>query len=362
MKVAHIFKALNAGGIEKWLTDFSITNERLNLFELHFVLQTKEVGFFEKSHDFNNIIIKKIDLNLGYVSYFWNLYKYFRKEKFDVVHSHVHHFSAWVLLIAYLAGVKVRVAHCHNDKRKEYLNVSTKKKIYLWVSKVIIDKFSNRKIAVSDLACQSLFPNTNDDVNIIPCGLNFSGEDYVGSHVNKLSEKKPIIVGHIGSFTPQKNHEFVCSLAKDLNDKHSGGYKFQLVGSGNLFDEIKEKVSELGLESSIEFLGLRDDVSELIKYQFDVVILPSLHEGLAMVALETQFYGKRLIVSDRLSKQHSLSDYIEYRSILSTDEFISSLESLTFPTEEQIKKARADILASNLNIENNLRIIKSIYN
>ncbi|TOG57135.1 hypothetical protein, partial [Vibrio parahaemolyticus] len=88
----------------------------------------------------------------------------------------------------------------------------------------------------------------------------------------------------------------------------------------------------------------------------------SLHEGLAMVALETQFYGKRLIVSDRLSKQHSLSDYIEYRSILSTDEFISSLESLTFPTEEQIKKARADILASNLNIENNLRIIKSIYN
>ncbi|MEZ9217860.1 glycosyltransferase [Vibrio cyclitrophicus] len=362
MKVAHVFKALNAGGIEKWLTDLSKANRKENRFKLFFYLQTSSIGFFENNNDFSDVLIRRYDLALiGYIRYFFALYQGFRKDKIDVVHAHVHHFSGWILFVAFLAGVKVRVAHCHNDKRNEYKGSGFLKRMYLRISKKLIVLFSNRKIAVSDLAAESLFPSCLDKVIIIPCGISLDFQSNSNNQVSPRNKAKRKVIGHIGSFTKQKNHEFICQLAHDIEKLYPGVFSFQLVGGGPLYEEIREKSNNLGLGDVVEFLGLRDDVPWLMNNIFDIVILPSLHEGLAMVALEAQFYGKFLILSDKLSEQHSLSNYVKYCSIKDTSDFISTLVDFKQPSEDKVNEAKNHIIRSDLNIDNNLLKISDVY-
>jgi glycosyltransferase EpsF len=348
-KVAHVFKSLAAGGIEKWLTDIAIENEQKKIFELHFLLQSLDVGFFENQVPSNSVIIKKWDMRVGHFKYFFDLYKHLRKENYDVVHSHVHHFSGIILFVAFLAKVKIRVAHSHNDKREVYKGVSLSKKIYFLISKILLILFSNRKISVSDKAAKSLFPVSQ--VKVLPCGLRLnvnSSETYIKKETNE------IVVGHVGSFSKQKNHLFICKVAQYLEEFFPGKYKFHLVGSGELYSDIVQIVSEMGLEKTIIFLGLRHDVKELILTDFDVVILPSLYEGLAMVALETQYYGKPIIISDNLSTQHTLSSYISYAPISDVSVFAGAIQNFLAPSSNEVYKCRARLDSSVLSVSRNM--------
>jgi|GEM_PF-6192569 len=358
-KVAHVFKSLSAGGIEKWLTDVAEVNVDRKVFEMEFLLQSDKVGFFEKKVSFTSTRIKKLDLKKGYFKYLINLYKELKINKYDVVHSHVHHFSGLILLIAFVAGVKVRVAHSHNDKRDEYSNVSLMKKIYFAICKILILIFANRKIAVSDNAAKSLFPYSLKKTSILPCGLNLQVKSSEIA-VDRIKHKK--IIGHIGSFSPQKNHKFICQLAKDLNAKFPGIYELHLVGHGKLYQEVERIINSENLQHCIKLLGLRDDVKNLIINEFDIVILPSLHEGLAMVALETQYYGKPLILSDRLSKQHTFSNYIEYASINDTSDFIKKIIYTHEVNEVDIENCRNYLNKSPMSVFNNIAQLDSIYN
>ena len=54
--------------------------------------------------------------------------------------------------------------------------------------------------------------------------------------------------------------------------------------------QIEEKVRELGLEDHVIFTGVRSDVNCLL-HLFNVVLFPSLFEGLGGVALESQAVG-----------------------------------------------------------------------
>lgn len=358
-KVAHIFKSLSAGGIEKWLTDVAKVNDDNKLFQMDFLLQNTDEGFFEPIVKSTSTEIYKLNLKKGYFKYLLDLYNHFKNNNYDVVHSHVHHFSGLIMLVAFLAGVKIRVTHSHNDKREEYKKVSFLKKGYFSLCKILIVIFSNRNIAVSDNAAKSLFPYSLNKVVILPCGLKL---DLENKNTSKKDSDDEIIIGHIGSFSPQKNHKFICELARDLDAKFPGLYKFHLVGQGKLYTEIQSIISSLRLEHCVKLLGLRNDVKSLIMNEFDIVILPSFHEGLAMVALETQYYGKPLIVSDKLSKQHTFSNYIEYASINDTSGFIEKIINNKGASSEDIENCRKYLDNSSMSVNNNIAQLSSIYN
>lgn len=358
-KIAHVFKSLSAGGIEKWLTDVAIVNNNIKEFELYYLLQTPEKGFFEEKVKKTSAHINKLDIKKGYFGYLLKLYNDFKVNRYDIVHSHVHHSSGIILLIAFMAGVKIRVAHSHNDKRNEYHHVGLTKKLYFFICKLLIIIFSNRKIAVSDNAAKSLFPYSLKKTDILPCGLNLDVSDV---EIKKHSINDKVKIGHIGSFSPQKNHEFICNLAKAMEDEYPGQYEFNLVGHGQLFEEIELLVDKLNIRHCVNFLGLRNDVRELIINEFDIVILPSLHEGLAMVALETQYYGKPLIVSDTLSRQHTFSNYVFYASIVGTNDFSNKIRSIQKVDDDAIYDCRKYLDESPMSVHNNIKELAFIYN
>lgn len=79
-------------------------------------------------------------------------------------------------------------------------------------------------------------------------------------------------------------------------------------------DEIKQKVTSLGLQNDVLFLGFRNDINELMQ-AMDVFVLPSLWEGLPFTLVEAQAAGLPCVISDVVSDESIVTDLIKKESL-----------------------------------------------
>lgn len=101
---------------------------------------------------------------------------------------------------------------------------------------------------------------------------------------NNLEDKH--VVGHVGNYTPPKNHMFLIDIFAELK-KRDAKACLVLIGGGEQMETVKCRTQELGLEDSVRFMGSLSNVNEW--YQaFDVFVMPSLREGLPLVGVEAQ--------------------------------------------------------------------------
>lgn len=101
------------------------------------------------------------------------------------------------------------------------------------------------------------------------------------------------VVAHPAGLLPIKNHTVVLGAARILREKGVPAV-FWLLGEGPLENELREKSRDL---KNVDWLGHKDDISNYISAA-DVVILPSLMEGLGGALLEAYHRGKPVIGSD----------------------------------------------------------------
>lgn len=249
------------------------------------------------------------------------LIKLFKEKKYDIVHSNINALSVFPLRAAKKAGVPIRIAHSHSTSNpKEW-----KKTIIKNMLRPFSKKYANVYFACSELAGRWLFGNKTFDegkVTIINNAIDvekFVYNEEIRKKVrNELKEKckseindDTLVVGHIGRFVKQKNHEFLIDIFNEIHKKKENSILI-LVGQGPLQKKIEEKVNNLGLQDCVLFLGQRNDANEL--YQaMDVLVLPSLYEGLPVVGVEAQASGLLCELSNAMTKE---------TKILSTTNFI----------------------------------------
>ena len=94
-------------------------------------------------------------------------------------------------------------------------------------------------------------------------------------------------------FAPQKDH----LLLLEALTKVEGDWRLLLVGDGPTRPHVEQAVKELGLAHRIEFLGLRNDIAQLMA-NADVFVLPSKWEGLPLSILEAMRAGLPVIATD----------------------------------------------------------------
>jgi glycosyltransferase involved in cell wall biosynthesis len=68
------------------------------------------------------------------------------------------------------------------------------------------------------------------------------------------------------------------------------------VGDGELRPHLERRARELGVDSAVQFLGLRRDVHEIVPL-FEVAVQPSLNEGMGKAAVEAMAAGKPVVAS-----------------------------------------------------------------
>jgi glycosyltransferase involved in cell wall biosynthesis len=133
----------------------------------------------------------------------------------------------------------------------------------------------------------TLYPSFKNRIETLPIGINAI------SLPEKTGNKAPVII-HVGGFTYEKNHKGLIRIFQQLLTSQPHAVLW-LVGDGPLRSEIEKMVADLGLKDKVIFYGFRGDAMLLLR-QADVMLLPSIIEGLPGVILEA-FYCKTPVVA-----------------------------------------------------------------
>ncbi len=127
------------------------------------------------------------------------------------------------------------------------------------------------------------FAFTKNKTIVIPIGVEFS----ISYGQNEIFSSKNVNLLHVGSFTREKNHLGLLSIFKHLVE-HNKKMKLHLIGEGPLRQAVEKDVLKLGIKNKVIFYEAIKDPLPYI-YAADVLLLPSIIEGLPGVILEAMF-------------------------------------------------------------------------
>ena len=143
---------------------------------------------------------------------------------------------------------------------------------------------------------------------------------YLGIQDNEM------VIGHVGRFTAAKNHEFLIRVFQAYREKHAYA-KLLLVGEGELLESIKSKCRELNILENVIFTGNRSDTENF--YQaMDVMVFPSLWEGLGIVLIEAQANNLPCFVSKTIPKEAIITDSVKTLSLHEIRPWVKEIENL----------------------------------
>ena len=237
------------------------------------------------------------------------LYTILKKEKCDIFQTNIDLFNGVNLLVAWMAGVPVRVCHSHNSEQGRELREGRtwKIRVYQRVMRWLCWKFSTKRCGCSELAMDFLFTNHwRNDLNsrVVHNGIDLNEYtiDFDKNEKKKsLGVKNKFNIVTVGRMAFQKNPMFIVEIINELY-KIRDDCDFIWVGSGDMEKEVKKKIDEYKIQEKMHLLGLRTDVSEILRIS-DLFLLPSWFEGLAIVLIEAQAAKLPCVISDTISEE-----------------------------------------------------------
>lgn len=249
------------------------------------------------------------------------LKKVLKDGNYKIVHSHINALSVFPLRAAKKAGVPVRIAHSHSTTNKKEWKKNLLKSALKPFSKV----YATDYFACTEHAGRWLFGDKEfDNGNIYVLNNAIDLDKFAYNEETRKAKRREldidddtIIIGHVGRFVAQKNHDFLVDVFNEVH-KQNNNTKLILIGKGPLEEYIKEKVKQYGLVEEVMFLGQRsDDIHEL--YQaMDIFVFPSLYEGLGMVVIEAQCSGIPCVVSTEVPRIAKINNNVEFVDLNNT--------------------------------------------
>jgi glycosyltransferase involved in cell wall biosynthesis len=303
-------------------------------------------------------------------SYAMNFRKIIRDHgPYDVVHSHVHHFSGLVLLFSQNTGIPKLIAHSHSDTTYIESSIGLFRTAYLRVMELLIRRCATSGLAASEKAASSLFGDDwkkDERLKILHCGVDL---DPFSRTVNKAEIRAQLglpqdefVIGHVGRFIQAKNHKLLLKIFTELI-KDEPNTRLLLIGDGPLRQKIEKQVDMLGLNQKIVFAGVRSDVPRLMIGAMDVLVMPSLYEGLPLVLMEAQAAGLPCFISDLITQEADVVPSLCYRISLTTPVCEWANIILRHGKINPTSKSQAiDIVShSSFNIKMSVEKLKEIY-
>lgn len=119
-------------------------------------------------------------------------------------------------------------------------------------------------------------------------------------------DRDAFVVGHIGRFDKVKNHTFLLQVFQKLADRNPNA-QLLLVGNGELQEKITQDIHQRNLDGRVTILSHRTDIPDLL-HAMDVMVFPSLFEGLSVTLVEAQASGLKCVISDSINPANFLSE------------------------------------------------------
>lgn len=345
-----IISCMNTGGAETFLMKIYRSLDKTK-YQMDFCVNSQN-NFYEKEIIENGGKIYIIPPKSNNpIKSFLSIKSIVKNNKYRyVIRVNEHSLSTLDLLAAKLGGAKIL------SMRSSNASSSNKKSIFLHkLFKFMPKMIPNAKLAPSKLAAEYTFGNKcieNHKAYLLNNGLNVKqftfSEEKRKEKRGELNIENKIVIGHIGRFNAQKNHEFLIDIFNEIHKKKLNSI-LVLVGQGDLENKIKEKVNRLKLENNVLFLGVREDIPDLL-CAFDFFLFPSFYEGMPNTVIEAQTTGLPCLISDSITQEAKITDKVNYASLNETA-LIWSNKCLNLLSQNSFNRKEYSIIMKNKGYE-----------
>jgi glycosyltransferase involved in cell wall biosynthesis len=223
------------------------------------------------------------------------LYFIFKKERFDIVHSHTAKAGALARIAARLAGVAVIIHTPHGHNFYGYFKPFMSK-VIIFIER-LLTKITDKIMVLTELEKNDYIRfkvAQETKLKLIYTGLEL--EEF-GTPLNDPGLKEgfgiktdELVIGFVGRLEPIKGLLYLALAAKIVLGKKDN-VRFIFVGEGSLKEELRSVLSRWsGPVNKVIFTGWREDIAQLMS-MFDILVLPSLNEAVGLVLIEAQSQG-----------------------------------------------------------------------
>lgn len=372
IRVLHIMRSLNAGGIGAFVMNVYRKINRNNI-QFDFALTNSGMGVFGEEIELlgGKIYFLTTEGNRGLkdgVEQVRNLYHLCRNNNYDIVHCHYYFANAWFLMAAKCAGVPVRVSHCHNAG--EVRRVGLSRIIFETVSRKLLFSQGTVFLGCSEAAVVFLYGR-----NALITGkarILYNGIDYEKFEINKYDiyglkrhyqvENKHVCV-FVGRFEMQKNPIFALEVFREVHRSIRNSV-FLMIGYGSLEGEIIKFVRANNLAECVRLLPPDSNVAELQAIS-EVMIAPSIWEGLSIAYIEAQKMSTVVVASKQISQEVDMG-YCEFVSLGEKEDWVNTVMNIKHDNSsnrkyDQEKYNRFDINTTVRNLMGYYGINRDIY-
>lgn len=308
VRVLHIVGAIAPGGLENFIMNLY---EQIDREQVQFdviIHARKENDYVEQIEAMGGKVYTLPRLTSKPIQNLIQIYRIVKKQQYPVVVRHTP--NALVtpqLLVARLGGAKT-ICHSHS--------VTDPQKTAHKLGRLLMKVATTNRVACSEAAGKWMFGK--QDYEIVQNAINIQKFEYSKEKEQKVREEFKLadkkVYGHIGNFAEVKNHMYLLSIYKEILDRDKNAVCFCL-GEGSLRTQIEAEIERLGIADRVILTGVRHDAENFMSC-FDVLIFPSIFEGLPLTLIEAQAAGLPCLISDAITKEVVVTEHlVEMRSI-----------------------------------------------
>jgi len=242
-----------------------------------------------------NLMAESIDcagkIDLKTVS---RLSDFLRKNRINLIHSHNYKAN----FVAALVSRRNKIPFIATNHL--WTKANFKLKFYEAIDAFILKYFAKKVIAVSDEIKKDLLKAGVPirKITVIPNGIEIKKDTSLQQDIKSKFgiQNGAIIIGVIARLSPEKGHIFLFEALREVI-KSFPNVVLLVIGDGDLRRNLEEKVCELGLDKNVIFTGYQRNMQEIYP-ALDIVVQPSLREGIPITILEAMSYGKAIVATD----------------------------------------------------------------
>lgn len=322
VKILQIGMTSNIGGLETYLMQqFDCINSAKLKYDFVNITSENEIVFKDKILGSGSKIYNICSRHKNPLKHYWqwtNLLIDVSKEYKAIVLNSNSLEYVFPMFIAKIFGIPLRIMHSHNSGFEHPIGL--KRKVLIFLNRMLMNFSVTDYFACSNSAGKWMFGN-NKLFYVIHNAIDSDKFIFDIEKKNLVQEKLNLtgqfVIGHVGRFTYQKNHEFLIKIFNEFH-KLNNDSKLLLVGNyvGDDFywNKAKEYVVKLGLSDKVLFLGMRNDIPDLMQ-AMDCFVLPSKFEGLPLVGVEAQAAGLPCFFSDTITNELGITDLAHFISL-----------------------------------------------
>lgn len=367
IRVLQIGMTKNIGGLETYLMQqFDHLDKTKVMYDFVNITSEDEIVFKDKILQAGGRIYGVRSRHSNPIRHYWQwirlLHHIAKNYKAIVLNSNSITY-VFPIFIARFFGIPMRVMHSHNSGFEQKIGLA--KRLIIAMNRILLKWGATDYFACSKLAGEWMFGKDSHFTvipNAIDCAKYRFNENVRNQVRQSLGIEDQFVIGHVGRFTYQKNHSFLLDIFHEIHKQNSHSVLL-LVGDAvedmSFYRAAKEKVKQYHLEDCVQFLGMRNDVPQLMQ-AMDCFVLPSKFEGLPVVGIEAQAAGLPCFFADTITREVGITELVYFFPIQNNEKQWAEIIVGTCKNGKR-KNMEKEISNAGYDIQSEIRKIENFY-